>query len=255
MANESNAGVGRFVWYDLMTPDVEASLDFYSKLFGWGSHVVDMGPMGQYTMIRNGGSEIGGIAPLGPGEGDKAYWLSYVSVADVDQAASQAEGKGGAVLVPPTDIPETGRFAIVKDPAGARIAPFRGQNPPPGPQGPPPAGSFCWNELTTSDAGKAKDFYSTVFGWSAADMDLGEMGPYTLFKRGDQDAAGMSQSADQPPSWLPYVAVADVDASAARAGELGGATYVPPTDIPNIGRFAVIGDPAGGTIALFKPAA
>ena len=254
MANENNSDAGRFVWYDLMTPNVQASLDFYSKLFGWGSHEVDMGPMGKYTMFRNGESELGGMAPLGPGEGDAAYWLAYVSVPDVDQAADQAEDKGGAVIVPPTDIPEVGRFAIVRDPAGAVIAPFKSLHSSSGPEGPPAVGAFCWNELTTSDAGKAKDFYSTLFGWGVMEMDLGEMGPYWMFRQGEQEVGGMSQSGDQPPAWLPYVAVADVDASAARAGELGGAVYVPPTDIPNIGRFSIVGDPTGGTIALFKPA-
>jgi predicted enzyme related to lactoylglutathione lyase len=238
-----------------MTPDVAKSLQFYSQLFGWTANEIDMGSFGTYTMLHQGEKPIGGMAPLGADEGDSAYWLSYVSVPDVDEAAGKAEAKGGNVIVPPSDIPDTGRFSIVKDPSGALIAPFKGTEPSSEPSGPPGVGSFCWNELTTADATAAQAFYSDLFGWTVASMDLGEMGPYWLFKRGEQDTAGMSQSSEQPSSWLPYVAVDSVDDSAAKAEGLGGAIFVPPTDIPHIGRFAILGDPTGGSIGLFKGAA
>ena len=83
---------------------------------------------------------------------------------------------------------------------------------------------------------------------------MGPMGTYTMFKHGDVQCAGMlakPQDAPGPTAWLSYVAVDDIDASAARASELGGKIWVKPTAIPNIGRFSVCEDPTGAMFALF----
>ena len=122
---------------------------------------------------------------------------------------------------------------------------------------PPAAGTFCWNELVTPDPGASKSFYSELLGWSSDDLDMGEMGTYTIFRKGEQQVAGMmvmvgEQWQGVPPHWMSYVAVDDVDASTARVEELGGKVCVPPTDIPNVGRFSVITDPTGATVSLFK---
>jgi predicted enzyme related to lactoylglutathione lyase len=87
-------------------------------------------------------------------------------------------------------------------------------------------------------------------------MDMGGTGKYWIFSHGGKDRAGMMKmpaKAMAPPNWLPYVAVENVDATAARTPELGGRVYVPPTDIPGIGRFAVTADPTGAALAVFKP--
>jgi predicted enzyme related to lactoylglutathione lyase len=119
-------------------------------------------------------------------------------------------------------------------------------------------GTFCWDELMTSDVAAAARFYKTLFNWSTMDVDMGPSGTYTLFQRtpGDKgnNAAGMMRKPPEAPMsfWLHYVEVGDVDASARKAKELGGQVHMPPTDIPNIGRFAVCADPAGASFALFK---
>jgi len=123
---------------------------------------------------------------------------------------------------------------------------------------PPPAvGTFCWDELMTTDVGAAKTFYTELLGWSTEEMDMGEMGTYTMFKKGEQPVAGMMAMPPDcgegvPPCWMSYIAVDDVDASTARVEQLGGKVCVPPTDIPNVGRFSVITDPTGAMISLFK---
>lgn len=118
-------------------------------------------------------------------------------------------------------------------------------------------GSFCYNELTTSDAEACKDFYTQLLGWTAHPCEAGGMN-YTMFKAGDKDICGMAQMTPEwgdppPPShWMAYVAVDDVDALAARVESLGGRTCVPPTDIPTVGRFSVITDPSGATFSIIK---
>lgn len=125
----------------------------------------------------------------------------------------------------------------------------------------PPQGTFCWTELLTRDRDGARSFYTSLLGWETGEMDMGPGGIYvTLTPKGQENAVGgmMEMSGPQfdqvPTHWLPYIAVDDVDASAKKTGELKGTVIVPPTDIPNIGRFCVIQDPTGGVVALFKTA-
>jgi len=249
---------GRFVWHDLMTNDPDASLAFYTALFGWKTRRVEMGGMGAYTFFDAGGRENGGMVAMDPAQGLPSHWLSYLSVDDVDDLVQRAGELGLAVKFPPTDIPEVGRFAVVADPTGAHFAPFKGLRPAPAePAGPAAAGAFCWNELLTRDVARAGEFYRTLCGWTAEHMDMGEMGVYTVFKQGEKAAAGMMAmppQAEGPCAWLLYVAVEDVDLAAKRIAELGGRLYVQPTDIPGVGRFAVAADPTGAAFAVFKPA-
>ncbi len=247
---------GRFVWHDLMTTDIKASVAFYTELFGWKTKDVDMGPMGTYTMLKAGDRDIGGMMPLDPKHGVPTHWIGYCTVNDVDAAAKRAEKLGGKIGVPGTDIPNVGRFAVIADPQGAHISPFKGTQPAPEPEGPPPVGSFCWNELVTSDPAAAVAFYKEIFGWTSEAMEMGPMGTYHLFKRGGKDAAGVMKQPmpGAPTAWIHYVAVVSVDASTQRAESLKAKVLAPPMDIPNIGRFAVIADPVGAVVALFQGA-
>jgi uncharacterized protein len=249
---------GRFVWHDLMTTDPQAALAFYTRLFGWTTKEMDMGAAEKYTMLHVGDMGIGGVVPLDASHGIPSHWIGYATVDDVDAACARASDLGGTVSVPPTDIPNVGRFAVISDPTGARLSPFKASMPDaPEPAGPPPLGAFCWDEVMTTDTDRAGEFYRSVFGWTTQPVDMGPAGMYYLFKRGDKDAGGMMPrpaAAAGPPSWLSYVLVADVDASARRVEELGGKLHVQPRDIPGIGRFSVAQDPTGAVFALFKPA-
>ncbi len=114
--------------------------------------------------------------------------------------------------------------------------------------------TFCWNELMTPDPEAAKRFYTQLLGWTTREMDMVEAGSYTIFVAGDKDVGGMMKTTNDeiPPHWLSHVAVEDVDAATKKAEQLGAKLCVPPTDIPEVGRFSVITDPTGATIALFQ---
>ncbi len=113
---------GAFSWCELMTTDVEAAKVFYTKLFGWASEAMSMPDM-TYTAVKAGGKEIGGIMTI-PKEakGTPPMWGAYVTVDDVDLTARTAEQLGAKILVPPTDIPNVGRFCVIQDPQGAVIS-------------------------------------------------------------------------------------------------------------------------------------
>ncbi len=119
----------------------------------------------------------------------------------------------------------------------------------------PAHGTFCWNELGTTDVEAAKKFYTELLGWT---LKAGDMGPmiYHEISANGMPVGGIYQMGPEfggaPSHWMPYVAVEDVDASVKRVEELGGKVCIPPSDIPNVGRFSVINDPTGATFSLIK---
>jgi predicted enzyme related to lactoylglutathione lyase len=116
-------------------------------------------------------------------------------------------------------------------------------------------GAFSWNELTTTDPAAAAAFYGRLLGWTTEVMDMGT-GPYTVIKCGDTSIGGIMatppDAGAMPPAWGCYVTVDDVDATAARCTELGGTVLMPPTDIPTVGRFAVLRDPQGAVLNVIR---
>jgi predicted enzyme related to lactoylglutathione lyase len=120
-------------------------------------------------------------------------------------------------------------------------------------------GKFVWYELMTTDTKSAEAFYRSAVGWGAQDSGVPGMS-YTLFTAGAIPTAGLMEIPQRVldggarPFWSGYVAVDDVDASAAAAKQGGATIHHAPDDIPGVGRFAVIGDPDGATLCLFKSA-
>lgn len=119
-------------------------------------------------------------------------------------------------------------------------------------------GTFGWNELVTTDTGAARKFYGALLGWSFDEMPMpGEAGQYIVASAGGTRVAGMFKMTGEsfkgvPPHWMGYITVADIDASAGKVAALGGRICMPPTDIPNVGRFAMIADPTGAMVALMQ---
>jgi predicted enzyme related to lactoylglutathione lyase len=123
-----------------------------------------------------------------------------------------------------------------------------------------PPGTFSYAELATTDAEGARAFYTSLFGWEVDDIPMEPGGTYHMFRKGAHVAGAMHQmDARQreqgiPPHWGSYVTVADVDASAARAEELGGTVLAGPFDVMDAGRMAVVQDPTGAVFSLWQAA-
>jgi predicted enzyme related to lactoylglutathione lyase len=118
-------------------------------------------------------------------------------------------------------------------------------------------GRFVWYELMTTETEAAKAFYCEVVGWDSRDMPAPGM-TYTLFTAQDGQAAGLmpqseeARKAGYPPVWLGYVGVDDVDEAVIRVTDLGGTVHHVATDIPGVGRFAVIADPQSAVLGLMQ---
>ena len=111
-----------FVWHELVTPDREKSGDFFCNLLGWSRKEVDAGQFGTYTLFQIDGKDIAGMMnPTSDTPGSGSYWHSYIAVDNVDECARQAHGLGGAVIVPPHEVPDVGRICVLADPTGALV--------------------------------------------------------------------------------------------------------------------------------------
>jgi predicted enzyme related to lactoylglutathione lyase len=115
-------------------------------------------------------------------------------------------------------------------------------------------GLISWNELATHDAAASAKFYTSLFGWTREDMDMGGF-TYTVFKTGERSVAGMIQlppeAKDMPVMWLNYVTVENLEAAVAKARELGAQVCKDITAM-QMGRFAVISDPQGAVVGLWQ---
>lgn len=116
---------------------------------------------------------------------------------------------------------------------------------------------YVWYELMTSSLADAEAFYARAIGWSIADSGMPGM-KYSICAAGGSGVGGMMTLPDDakargvPPNWTGYVGVPDVDAMAVRVAAAGGSIHHPPADIPGVGRFAVVADPHGAVLCLFK---
>lgn len=247
---------GKFVWYELQCSDVPKAQAFYAELFGWKNVPFPAGPA-TYEMIFAGETPdtmIGGYAALPKGDARGSRWIASVSVEDVDTVARAAAANGGKVLDAPHDVPGAGRGARIADPAGAELSLIESTRGDPPDVDAVPAGYFFWNELHTTDPAAALAFYEKTLGFTHETM-RSPAGDYHVISHGGIGRGGVTSHL--PPGvaahWLPYVHVADVDTSAARAQRLGGKVVLPPMDIPDIGRSTVVRDAVGAVLALMKP--
>jgi predicted enzyme related to lactoylglutathione lyase len=231
---------------------------FYATLVGWEIKDFPMGPGEPYGLCLLGGKDHAGITKSMAPAGVPPHWLVYIAVDDVDAYAARVKELGGNVMRAPMDIPDVGRFAVCMDPQGAAFALHKHLKPYPEEPQVPPVGSFCWDELLSTDPEGAAQFYSKLLGYAVDEaMDMGPMGKYRIFKRGDRQTAGLMKvppGAPQHSHWLTYIAVKNVDEAARNARELGAKVLMEAQDIPKVGRFVVLADPTGAAVCLFTGA-
>jgi uncharacterized protein len=263
-------------WIDTTQPDPDAAVAFYGDLFGWEfEDVMPAGSPGRYYVGRLRGGDVAAVGSQPEGGPRAAVWNTYVWVQDADETVAKVRAAGGAVLMEPDEVGDSGRMAVCADPAGAAFCVWQAKahrgaavvNEP---------GSLNFNDLHTRDLEGAGSFYGAVFGWEILDVGGGsawalpgygdfleqrnpgmrkgmaDMGAPERFE--DVVASVISIPDDQPDTpahWGLTFAVDDADAIAARAAELGGRVVVPPFDAPWV-RMTIISDPQGATFTASK---
>ena len=237
-------------WVDLASPGLEASIAFYSQLFGWEAERSTDPDAGGYTIFRLRGQEVAGAWAI-EDEALPPVWTTDISVDDCDAAAARITGAGGTVLVEPHDVVDAGRTAVAADATGAvfrvwqprRHIGARIVNEP---------GSLSWNELNTNDGERSAAFHAEVFGWETELRDLPGGGTYRVQNLDGRPVAGIFEMPPEwnaPAHWMAYFAVDDADATTARAEALGGSVMAEPFDTA-VGRVAVLRDTHGAAFSV-----
>lgn len=229
---------GDFLWYELLTTDVNAAEKFYKAVLGWD--VEDSGQPGMdYRLSYAGETAIGGMMKM-PEQaleaGAKPVWLGYVGVDDVDQTVSEILAAGGSVQMPAFDVPEVGRMAMVTDPDGIPFYVMRGATDDTSESFAINEIGHCgWNELAAKNLDGAVKFYSEQFGWTTGfEMDMGDMGFYKFFEQKGNAIGGMMQASENagPAMWTFYFRVANIDAAAEKITTAGGKILHGPAQVP-----------------------
>jgi predicted enzyme related to lactoylglutathione lyase len=239
---------GQFVWHDLITPNPEQAMDFYSDLFGWTFETLGKDDM-SYHVIYSGGRVIGGIIPLNVKTHPSGEWLSSVSVPDVDKAVAYNTQKGGKTLFKPTNFKGRGRSALVQDPEGAYISFIRSESGDP--KFKMENNSWLWNVLWTNDIEGSLKYYKGVGPYETEEINE-EKVPYYMLKSGNMKMCGiMGNPVEKMRSaWLPYIKVTNVEEVSAKAESLGAVLMLEPRDDVRNGSVAIIQDPNGAPFAV-----
>ncbi|WP_440054761.1 VOC family protein [Pseudoalteromonas sp. T1lg65] len=250
--------LGRFCWVELCSSDWQAVKPFYRQLFDW--QVLDQ-PIGDdcfYTIMQKHGDDVAAMYQMTAEQqqtGANSFWLAYIAVEDVNSKIDKAKTLGAEVLVGPHDIPDAGRMVMLQEPGGAVFALWQAKDHI-GIKRTMEANVPYWFELASRDAEASRTFYSQLFDWEIELKPMGSM-DYTLFKVDGCAVGGMLEMTEEwgddiPPHWMTYFAVLDCDSCADFATQLGGTVCVPPTDVPEVGKFAVITDPSGAVFSVIE---
>ncbi len=278
MAKRTRYPAGVPCWIDSARPETEAAVAFYSGVLGW--ELADQMPPGSAETYFEAKVDGGLVAAIGSWDNgvEGVGWTTYIAVDRADEAAERVRAAGGRVLVEPHDVLDAGRMAMCADPEGATFAVWQADthigaevvNAP---------GTWNWSNLVTADVEAAQRFYGAVFPWEFDALEVGGETSITVVvpQYGDYletidpgvrarhaqggapprftDTVAWFEPLDKGgPRWHVTFTVADADAAATRARELGGEVLVEPFDIP-WQRIAVLRDPDGATFTAgqFKP--
>jgi hypothetical protein len=231
-------------WVDLGSPDSTAAAAFYGGLFGWQAEMDPRPEAGGYGMFTLGGKNVAGLGPQMNPE-VPPYWSVYVTVADADATLDRAAASGGSVVVGPMDVFDAGRMGVIQDPVGSFISIWQ-PNQHIGATLVSENGTFAWNELSTTDLDKARDFYTSVFGWGVSSEGGGGIA-FTV--DGNMVCGAHPAGEGEFPAWSVWFAVDDCDKSAAIASDFGGTILMPPSDM-DFGRGSVVADPQGAVFGI-----
>lgn len=253
---------GRFVWYELLTSDPGAAIEFYTHVTGW---TTQRWATGDYTMFVGSQGPLGGVNALPEAAkqmGASPFWQANIVVTNVDDSVALVRELGGKVFVR-EDVPTIGALAVVTDPQGAVIALFTPERPMP-PHDTSRPGEIAWHELYTSDVDRALAFYERIAGWKQLDSMPLPTGPYVVFGREPREELGgmmkmppgmtAPDGRPVPPSWVFYIRVDDLPAALTRATDRGARVLLEPMDVPGGQRVAQFLDPQGAAIALIANA-
>ena len=239
---------GKIVWHDLLTSDMERAAKFYQTLFGWRIEPVTR----RYSLVYSGDRLIAGIAEK-QDAGERAHWIGFISVQDVDAGVERIRAAGGKVHLEPFDLPNRGRVALVADPQGAAFGLIHATGGDPG-DAAAEEGSWLWHEIWADDPEALVPFYRTLLGPEVERMEWQDgHRVYRYLQVGGRPRMGLITKpgfVEAENVWLPYIRTSNPEKLALRAQALGGRVLLAPSPEIRQGSVAMIADPTGGVVLL-----
>ncbi len=248
---DTDQPLGTPTWVELAVPDLDAALTFYGAVFGWDFRTAPA-EHGRYTTCLLRGRPVAGISPTE--EQGAPAWLVSLATPGVDATVERVRQAGGTVLEEPADALTQGRWAVARDPVGARFGLWQGRDHV-GCQVVNEPGSLVRNDLVTPTPDPARRFYAAVFDFT---LDRNEDMPgfdFTFLRRPDGHEVGgiMGDPSARASAWTTTFEVAGTDDVVRRAVDAGG-TSVGAEDF-RYGRMATITDPFGAEFTVItRPA-
>ena len=240
-------------WIDLMSSDAAQATRFYTELFGWTAEVSEDPQYGGYTVMSKGDSVVAGVGQAPEDAPFANLWTTYLEADDIDKIAAAAVEAGAQIMMPTMRVGDQGSMAVLADPSGAAVGLWQAdQHRGFGRTG--EAGTPVWFELLSRNYESALAFYAQVFGWATTTLEDSGDFRYSTASLGGDPFAGVMDAVGTLPEGMPsfwqfYIGVDDVDASIARAKDLGGSLVREPQDTP-YGRMAAVTDPLGAAFNL-----
>ncbi len=240
-------------WMDLNTSDLAKAKAYYTALLGWEYDDRPIPGGGIYSMAMKNGKSVVGLAQASEDSGIMAdIWSMYIAVDDADAAVKSAAEAGATVVMPPMDVMDQGRMAILQDTVGAYVGLWQA-GAHKGAEVVNEHGCFCWSEIVTADIPKALEFYKSL-GLGNTEAPMGDdMPPYVGFTVGEDMVCGtmLPPSDDVPPHWHCYFAVDNCDAAVETSKAEGGMVINGPFPTP-MGPMAVLADPCGTVFSVMQ---
>lgn len=241
-ANEMPA-TGTFRWFELASGELEREGRFYAELLRATTRATGS----ERVEFELDGAPVAGLVR---GGGAQPRWLPHIAVRDLDGCRRRAAELGGRVLDPcrPSRV---GACAIVEDPTGGIVALVESRR-----GRPCESQAFAWCELVTRDVPRASEFYAKLLGWTPQFRTAGATCFIEMKADGTAVASVFEACADDersPAHWCPYLRVDDIESALLRAVRCGGRKLCEPMEIPGIGRYAGVTDPAGAHLAFLEP--
>ena len=250
---------GKFVFSELVSPNIERSEAFYGALFGWTFRPIPV-EGGRYAEAMSGTAGVASLVerPLPPGSAHRPDWLPFVSSPDPDRTASLASDNGGKVLYAPRDLPGLGRLAVLADPYGGVFAVLHSSSGDPA-DVETADGDWIWSSLITPDPAADGNFYRALFGYDVYPIPGSTSGRHLVVASGGYARASINPMPPGAPAgararWVRYVRVQDAGAVAEKAESLGGRVLVQPHPDRDGGTIAVLADPDGAVFGVLEHA-
>src|SRR4051812_8614295 len=244
----------RFVWYELMTTNMERAVTFYSSVVGWQTRDQSQ-PGAPYVLFTVGGVSVSGLMDLSAEAwrmGARPSWIGYIGTDNIGASADWIERLGGTVLVPPTEIPNVSRFSVVADPQGRRSGSCNGCCPRKLRRAGFPPWAVCAGTNCSHRTGWRLSGSPASFSGGRRPTPRRATPVYQLLSIGGETLGAIFGPRGFVGSafWLFYFVVADIDQAVERVAEGGGKVLEGPTEVPGESWAAHCTDPQGVMFAL-----